>query len=497
MADVLVVGAGPVGLTMAAELARYGVQVRIIDKATRPTETSKALVLWSRTLELIDRMGCTPQFLEAGFQAHGASFRSGSSLLGQIRLDDVASPYNYALMIPQRDTERLMGAHLTALGVSVERELELVGYSDDGSGVEAHLRHANGSDETTKVSWLIGCDGAHSTVRHGTGIPFSGQPQGDDWLLGDVRLEGPGAPPVDEVAIYLHRDGLLTIFPIPGGRARVVATVGKSDPLHPKPQPTLENIQRLCDQRAGGGFRVFDPVWLSNFLVNERKVSDYRKGHIFLAGDAAHIHSPAGGQGMNTGMQDAINLSWKLAMVVKGAAPPALLDSYSPERNAVGEMVLRNATRMTEMATLHNPAAQAVRNLALRFVFGFHGVQDKIAVTMTEIEIAYGDSPISTKTRHGGSEFAAGSRLDPSCYDGPPPGTGTIPRFVLFAADKEKGALLAARHPQLIEATVRTPPDPELILIVRPDCYIGLSAGEADWEEVGAYLAGLAISPLQ
>jgi 2-polyprenyl-6-methoxyphenol hydroxylase-like FAD-dependent oxidoreductase len=491
MADVLVVGAGPVGLTMAAELARYGVRVRIIDKAPHATETSKALVIWSRTLELMDRMGCTPQFLEAGFQAHGASIRSGGSLLGQTRFDDVASPYNYALMIPQRDTERLMGAHLAALGVNVERELELVGFSQESSWVEANIRHADGSDETIRISWLIGCDGAHSTVRHGTGITFRGQSQGDDWILGDVRLEGPGAPPTDEVAVYLHRDGVFTVFPIPGGRARVVGTVGKSDPIHPRPDPTLDEIQRLCDQRAGGGFRVFDPVWLSTFRVNERKVSHYRQERIFLAGDAAHIHSPAGGQGMNTGMQDAINLSWKLAMVAKGAAAPALLDSYSPERNAVGEMVLRNATRMTDMATLHNPAAQAIRNLALRFVFGFHGVRDKIAVTMTETQIAYEGSPISTKTRHAGSAFAAGSRLDPTYYDGPPPGIGPIPRFVLFTADREKGALLAARYAGLLEAAPRTPPDPKLILIVRPDCYIGLSAGEADWEDVETYLAGL------
>jgi 2-polyprenyl-6-methoxyphenol hydroxylase-like FAD-dependent oxidoreductase len=492
MADVLVVGAGPVGLTMAAELARFGLRVRIIDKAPHPTETSKALVLWSRTLELMDRMGCTPQFLEAGFQAHGASIRSGGSLLGQARFDDVASPYNYALMIPQRDTERLMGKLLAALGVNVEREVELIGFSEEANSVEAHLRNADGSDETTRYSWLIGCDGAHSTVRHGTGIAFAGQPQGDDWILGDVRLEGPGAPPKDEIAVYLHREGVFTVFPIPGDRARVVGTVGKSDPVHQRPDPTLDEIQRLCDQRTGGGFRVFDPVWLSTFRVNERKVSHYRQGRIFLAGDAAHIHSPAGGQGMNTGMQDAINLSWKLAMVAKGAATPALLDSYSPERNAVGEMVLRNATRMTDMATLRDPAAQAIRNLALRFVFGFHGVRDKIALTMTETEIAYEDSPLSTKARHAGSAVAAGARLDTRSYDGPPPGAGPIPRFVLFAADRQKAALLAARYPGLLEATPRMPTDPKLILIVRPDCYIGLSAGEADWEDAEAYLARLA-----
>ena len=491
MTEVLVVGAGPVGLTMAAEAARYGLSVRIIDSAARATETSKALVLWSRSLELIDRMGCTPAFLAAGFKAHGASIRSGATLLGQARFDDVASAYNYALMIPQRDTERLMTEHLATLGVTVERETRLTAFTAAADHVEAHLLRTDGKEESVAVPWLVGCDGAHSTVRHGLGVEFIGQARGDDWILGDVRLEGTGAPPADEIAVYLHRDGVFTVFPIPGGRARVVGTVGKTDPAHPRPDPTLGEIQVLIDQRTGGGFRASDPVWLSTFRVNERKVSSYREGRVFLAGDAAHIHSPAGGQGMNTGMQDAINLAWKLAMVTRGAAAATLLDTYSPERNAVGEMVLSNATRLTDIATLAHPAAQVMRNLVLRFVLGFHAVQDRIAVTMTETEIAYTDSALSVGVRHMPHNLAAGARLDPALYGGLPPGSGDTPRFVLLAADKARAAELTAAFPSILEAAPRASPQADRMLIARPDGYIGLSAAASDWAAAESYLARL------
>jgi hypothetical protein len=190
-------------------------------------------------------------------------------------------------------------------------------------------------------------------------------------------------------------------------------------------------------------------------------------------------------------MQDAINLAWKLAMVTKGAAAPALLDSYSPERSAVGDIVLRNATRLTDMATLSNPAAQAVRNLTLRFALGFHTVQDRLAVTMSETDIAYRDSPLSVGGKGAPHGLAPGERLRPALYDGAPPGAGTTPRFVLFATG-DKAAALAARYPALVEAAPRTPPEPGRLLILRPDGYIGLSAGAEDFERAEAYLRDLA-----
>ena len=483
MPPILIVGAGPVGLTMALELSRYGVAVRLVDKAPQPTQTSKALVVWSRTLELLDRAGCTPGFLAAGLHGRGATVRKGAQVLGQTSFETVASHYNFALMIPQSETERLLAAHLETLGVTVEREVELTGFSDDGDHVAARLRHADGREERVETPYLLGCDGAHSAVRHGLGVAFDGAPQGDDWFLADVRLEGPGAPPVDEVAAYQHHDGPFIIFPMPGGRARVIACVGRTDPGHPRPDPTLEEVQAVVDRRTAGGFRVVDPNWLSNFHINERKVADYRVGRVFLSGDAAHIHSPFGGQGMNTGMQDAFGLAWRLALVSRGG-PARLLDSYSAERSAVGDMVLANVTRLTDMATLKNPVAQAARNLAIRVALGFHYVRERMATQASEIEIAYARSPLS-RGPHAGDRFA------PEHYAGPPPGAGDDPRFVLYAADRARGAALTARYAGLLQAEVRAPAEAGQIAIVRPDAYLGFVGAADAWAEADAYLAAL------
>ena len=472
---------------MAAELMRYGVPIRLIDQSPEPTRTSKALVVWSRTLELIDRMGCTQAFLDAGLPAHRAAIRSGISVLGRANFDDISSPYNFALMIPQRDTERLLHDHLVALGGAIEREVTLTGFAQTPDGVQAKLRCADGREETVETPWLIGCDGAHSAVRHGLGLPFDGSAEGGDWILADVRLEGDGAPPQDEIAPYLHDDGPFAVFPIPGDRARIIAGVGRSDPAQQRPQPTLDDVQRLIDQRAGGGFRATDLVWLANFRINERKVADYQVGRVFLAGDAAHIHSPAGGQGMNTGMQDAFNLAWKLALVARGEARGTLLDSYSDERSKVGDMVLRNASLLTDMATLSNPVALAARNLALRIMLGLHAVQHRMATTMSEIDIHYGGSPLS-QGKH------AGRRLEPAQYDGVPPGSGPVPRWSLFAAEVKQATALASRFGVLLEPTPRAPHDDDQLLIVRPDGYIGLSAGRGQWSEAERYLAGIASS---
>ena len=517
MADVLIVGAGPVGLMLACELARYGVGVRLIDRAPQATQTSKALVVWSRTLELMDRMGCTEAFLAAGLRARGATLRGGGRVLGGPDFSDIDSPYAFGLMIPQSDTERLLAEHLRGFGVAVEREVELTVFSQTPDGVEARLSHADGRKERAAAAFLIGCDGAHSVVRHGLGLPFRGTAQGDEWLLADIGLDGAGAPPRalsdevvsgsskesaskqedrgvirpnvvghgsrDRIAVYLHRDGPFVIFPIPGGRARVVATVGRAD-VQPRPDPTLAEVQALVAARAGPGIRVSDPVWLSRFHIHERKVSEYGRGRVFLVGDAAHIHSPAGGQGMNTGMQDAVNLAWKLALVRRGAAAPRLLDSYSSERNAVGEIVLRNAGRLTAMATLTHPLAQAVRNRALHWLLGLHAVRRRMAATMSEIAIGYPASPLSVGT-------GAGRRWRPEDAAGPPPGAGADPRFVLYAADAERGTALAARFPGLVQSAPRTNPEPGRLHLVRPDGYVGLAAAAADRDAAAHYLKEL------
>ena len=232
MNPVLIVGAGPVGMTMASELARYGVAVRIIDKAAQRTDKSKALVLWSRTLELLDRGGVSAPFVDAGFKAEAVNFIAGDKAIGRVSMESVQSPYPYGLMLPQSETERLLEERLRGLGISVERQVELTTFTSGDHGVEARLRHADGHEETVSADWLVGCDGAHSAVRHCLGATFSGETLNSDWMLADVHMRGYPCPD-SEASVYWHRDGVFVIFPISPGRYRVLADLPASGEEHP------------------------------------------------------------------------------------------------------------------------------------------------------------------------------------------------------------------------------------------------------------------------
>jgi len=394
--DALIVGAGPVGLTMAAELARYGLSCRIIDKSAAPTDKSKALVLWSRTLEMLAAMGDASPFIAAGIPGHGASLYSAGHRIAHIRFQ-IDSPYNYALMIPQNETERILAERLASFGLKVERQVELTAFQQDATEVTCSLTHAAGNVEQVRAKWLLGCDGAHSTVRHGLGIEFSGDSEPNDWMLADMHVRGP--LPTDELTIYFHQSGMLAFFPIVGGRFRLIADLGPAKTGAHPPDPTLAEVQRMLDSRGPGGLTAERPIWLSGFRIHERKVASYRAGRAFLVGDAAHIHSPAGGQGMNTGMQDAFNLAWKLALAQGGRAGEALLDSYSVERSAVGDKVLRNAGVMTRVATLRNPLAQKARDAVYSLFSSWRIVQHGLSDALSEISINYRHSPLSDQHR--------------------------------------------------------------------------------------------------
>lgn len=489
--DVLVVGAGPVGLTMAAELARYGVAVRIIDKAASRTDKSKALVVWSRTLELLDRAACGASFVNAGFKVRAANIVAGDELVGHIRIDEIESPHPYALMLPQSETERLMEEHLNTYGVQVEREVELLKFAAGTDDVTTTMRHADGREEALDVQWLIGCDGAHSAVRHGLGMQFEGDTLPSDWILADLHLDGlPGKP--DELNLYWHAEGALAIFPITPGRYRVIADVGDAPPGGPRADPTLEEIQAVLDRRGPGDIRASDPIWLASFRINERKVTDYRAGRVFLAGDAAHIHSPAGGQGMNTGMQDAVNLAWKLALVCLGlAAPEPLLDSYNIERSAVGRQVLTDAGRLTTIAILRSGVAQSIRNHVASLLFGLTAVRGMMAGKLTELSIGYPKSPLTVPGKHGHSGPAPGDRA-PVLKIGQPVGAGSTPQFALFAELDTEADELISRYGNLLERRPRPPIAENTIWLVRPDGYIAMIANAGEWGEVEEYFANVA-----
>ena len=472
--QVLVVGAGPVGLTLAAELRRYGVSVRIIDKVSARTDKSKALVVWSRTLELLQGAGCANAFVAAGHKVTAVNLNAGGKPLGRISFEAVETPYPFALMLPQSDTERLLEQHCAALGLAVERNVELVDFEAGGEAVSATLRHVDGRLETVSADWVVGCDGARSRVRHGLGMAFEGDTLMSDWVLADVHLAGVRIP-ASELAMYVHHEGVLALFPIKPGRYRVIADVGHSTADQPA-KPTLDEIQVLLDRRGPGGITASDAIWFSAFRINERKVKHYRAGRIFLAGDAAHIHSPAGGQGMNTGMQDAFNLAWKLALASRGIGGERLLDSYDAERGAVGEMVLRNAGRLTAAATLKNPFVRAIRNVAAHVALGFGPVREAVARTFTEIEIGYATSEINGPRRPG-LRPNPGKRLLPTLGER----FESDARFTLLATPSAEIVRLLQAHAAIVHPTLGRPPRPDGLWLARPDGYVAAvaKAGEA------------------
>jgi 2-polyprenyl-6-methoxyphenol hydroxylase-like FAD-dependent oxidoreductase len=473
---VLVAGAGPVGLTMACELARYGVAVRIIDKAAQRTDKSKALVLWSRTLELLDRGGGSAPFIDAGFKVDAVNILTGGQVVGHVDMGSVETPYPYALMLPQTDTERLLDERLQSLGVSVERRVELINFKTRDDGIEAQLRHADGREETMSADWLIGCDGAHSAVRHGLNAPFTGETMDSDWMLADVHMRGYPCPDT-EASVYWHRDGAFVIFPISPGRYRVLADLPPSGAEHP-PTPTLEQVQAIVNRRGPPGMVAFDPIWLAGFRINGRKVSKYRWGRVFLCGDAAHIHSPAGGQGMNTGMQDAFNLAWKLALVIRNAADDHLLDSFSSERSKIGDEVLKTAGRLTVVGTTKNPIAQTIRNVVGHVMLGLSPVQHAFADTMTQVSVGYPDSPINGPALSG-SGPKPGHRVAPAAGQ-LPPGSDAMSLFALFAEQSAATAELVKKFPGLIDPAIRPAFDGKGIWLVRPDGYVACSAGNVN-----------------
>ena len=489
--DVLIAGAGPVGLTMASELSRYGLSVRLVDKNTQRTDKSKALVLWARTLELIDRMSPNgaDRFIQAGLKAESVIMHSGNETIAHVDMNDVDSAYKFVLMIPQSETERLLEDHLATFDVKADRQTELTDFNETLDGVSCVLKHADGSEETAEASWLIGADGAHSRVRHKLNVEFHGSTLLSDWALADLHLAGVLGPPA--IHLYWHADGVLALFPLQGTRYRIIANVGESSGSIGEgnhPAPTVEEIQRVLDTRGPGGIRAGDPVWLSSFSINERKVENYRSGRVFVAGDAAHVHSPAGGQGMNTGMQDAFNLAWKLALVSRDLCQPEpLLGSYSSERSHIAKLLLEFTGKATQASVMRGGVRQYIRNHVASLVLGFAPVRHEMTNLLSEITVGYSESPLNANTRQAHDGLKPGKRA-PIRRNERPVGCGDTPRFALFAESGNMPASLMQKYSGLLETSPRTPFSPDDLSLVRPDGYVALSTKRGDWNAVETYL---------
>lgn len=478
---VLIVGAGPVGLTMALELARYGVPIRIIDKIPDAEHTSRAVAVWPRTLELLDRSGAAADLIPEGNKVTVANILSGGRPVASLSLDQVPSPYPFVLMVPQYDTETVLRSRLAAHGVKPDLGIELLDFEQGGDGVSARLRGSDGAERIERFAFLVACDGAHSVVRHRLGLEFKGDTLGLDWTQGDFHLSGYPFPS-SQMSIFAHPDGPTLFFPMGPDRARIITSLG---PTTGKPAVPLDQdaFQKVLDARGPGGITLTGTVWISAFHINERQVECYRSKRVFLAGDAAHIHSPAGGQGMNTGMQDAMNLAWKLALVSRGiATAAALLDSYDLERRPVGAQVIAASGRMTRMATLANPILEHLRDVAVHLLLGLAPVQRAMTGQMAEVSIGYPNSPLNGPSL---GKTRVGSRVRPVVGE-VPFGSGGTP---LFAACGGVGAAeLASRFPGLVEAVPRTSGAEPLVSLVRPDGYLAAQVLDADWQALVPYL---------
>ncbi|UCE63045.1 MAG: FAD-dependent monooxygenase [Nitrospirota bacterium] len=394
MADtpLLVVGGRTTGLMMSSELARRGVPVRIIDKSPGIDPHVRANLLHSRTLEIFLGLGIDEQATEGSFAEEGVRIYANKQLKGTLRHEPIDSPYPFGMSQSQAHTEFVLERHLNAQGVHVERNVELTAIRQGQDRVSATVRHADGKEEILETPWLIGCDGAHSTTRHLTGCAFPGDRDPYPYVLADVIVQGELED--HESYLFLHDEGDLFIFSTLPERRRLVCANMPPDRKTAEP-PTLEFMQSLVNRRGLPGLKLSDPRWLINFRINYRLAPHYRHGRIFLAGDAAHIHSLVAGQGMNTGIQDAFNLAWKLALVTGGTVPESWLDTYESERRKVGEEVVSMTKTATEEMELFVKLSATERERLIAHMFVPESERLKAARHLQEVDLDYRTSPLS------------------------------------------------------------------------------------------------------
>lgn len=462
--DVLIVGAGPVGLFLANECARRGLRYRLIEAGATQSKHSKALAIFPRTMEIFDMAGVAAPFVAAANPVTSVRVSTHGHKLAHLHFAPEESPYRFIAMVPQDVTERLLVEELRRKGGTVEYETAFVSAVDEEGGVRAALQRQGRAEELT-AAFLVGCDGAHSAVRHHLNLSFEGEQYKDLFLLADVETDE--SLPADELQLCPSESGPVAIFPMSATRRRIVATIAAAE----GEAPSLELVRKILAERAQLGMEARALYWSSYFRIHHRQVSSMRTGRIFIAGDAAHIHSPFGGQGMNTGLHDVWNLAWKLDLFLHGHGNEELLDSYTAERHPVIQHVIETTHRLTTAMGTPSKVAQALRDAIIPMVSHLAPFQHAFVQRLSALDISYRGSPIVE---------GAGKRYFDDSLRG---GDGIRSRFLLVvdreadSASKEGVERLAASMSDLLELRRGREPG---ITLVRPDGYAAFSGHGAE-----------------
>ena len=503
--EVLIAGAGPTGLVLALWLARMGVSVRIVDAKLEPGSGSRAMAVQARTLELYRALGLAEEVAAAGMRNPALNVWSRGRRRARLAFGDAGralTPYPFVLIYPQDRHERLLARHLEAAGVRIERGTELLGFEDAPDGVRARLRGPDGALRDCTAGWLAGCDGAHSTVRRLLGAGFEGGTYAQTFYVADVEVAGAAAD--GEIhASFERADFVLLLSYDRGGMARLIGAIQPEAGMQAGHGLAFEDVRRRAI--ASLGLEIRRVNWFSTYRVHHRVAGRYRQGRVLLAGDAAHVHSPAGGQGMNTGIGDAVNLGWKLAAVAAGRAPANLLDSYESERIAFAQRLVETTDRVFSFVTAEGGFADFVRTriapLFASVAYGIEPVRETLFRILSQTAIHYRDSPLSVGMA---GRVAGGDRLPWIGPDGPdnhaPPAVPAWQAHVYGAADPglvewcREAGVAPRRFPwsrQCAEAGLAR----DALYLVRPDGHVALADAAADAGAARRYFSERGMRP--
>ena len=408
---VVIVGAGPTAVMLAIELARRGVEVRVLDKQPSPPQESRAIGIHARTLEIFHQLGLIEEFLELGHRVDGFVIHTGAWRDIEGRFVSLETPYPFLLTLSQEHTQRILNRRLESLGVTIERGVDVTDLHEDTDRVELRMHHRGDPREgTLAAGWVVGCDGAHSIVRKRLGLAFDGEDYAQDFLMAEVTID----PPLrrDRFHVFAHTRGPLPMFPLPSDRWRIFLPQVPNR-AGERAAPTMQEIERLAARRGPAGMKLTDPSLLAAFRCYRRSTKTMRTGRVLLAGDAAHIHSPAGGQGMNTGLHDAFNLGWKLALVTQAQAPSTILDSYQAERMPIATGVLALSHALVKTFATTSPRKRWLRDRVLPTLMGIPTLERRYMTRLAQLSHNYRRSPLATgtpRTTHPRS-IAPGDRL--------------------------------------------------------------------------------------